>query len=108
MADETGATVVASVETAIDIPKDGTLSRTLYQDDQIRVVIFGFDTGQQLTEHTAAVPAIIEVVSGRLELTLDTEEVEATPGTWVHMPPNLPHSVAATEPSVMLLTMLRT
>ena len=34
-------------------PADGILSRTIYQDDQIKVVVFGFGQGQELLEHTA-------------------------------------------------------
>jgi len=83
------------------------LSRVLHSDDRLRVVIFAFDTGQELTEHTAAVPAVIQVVSGRLEAMLGDETVEVIPRSWVHMPAHLPHSLRAVEPTIMLLTMLR-
>lgn len=101
------ATVFTDLAAEVEIPPEGTLSRVLYKDDSIRVVVFAFDTGQELTEHTASVPALIQVVQGRLQLTLDDEMVEADPKTWVHMPAHLPHSVLALEPSVMLLSMLR-
>ena len=91
----------------IDIPQDGTLSRVLYKDDRIRLIAFGFDAGQELTDHTAALAVIVEVVSGRLRVGLGDETVDLSPGSWVHLPPNLRHSVFAIEPSVMLLTMLR-
>ena len=101
-------TVFTDVAAQVEIPTDGTLSRTLFADDRLRVVVFAFDTGQVLTEHTAGVPAVIEVIRGRLRLTLGDQPVEeAAPGCWIHMPAHLPHSVVALEPSVMLLTMLR-
>ena len=59
------------------------------------------------TEHTAAVPAVVQVLRGRLELSLGDEETTAGPGSWIHLPAQLQHSVRAEEPSVMLLTMLR-
>ena len=34
------------------------------------------------------------------------EVVEVRAGSWVHMPPNLPHAVRATEPSAMVLVLL--
>ncbi len=102
------ATVIADLAAEVEIPQDGTLSRVLYTDDQIRVVVFAFDAGQELTEHTAAAPAVVEVLSGRLRLTLGPDVVEAGPGSWTHMPARLPHAVVALEPSVMLLTLLRT
>ncbi len=100
------ATVFDDVGAEVDIPPDGTLSRVLYKDDRLRLVVFGFDAGQELTEHTASVPAVVQVLRGRLRLTLGGDEITAGSGTWVHMPAQLPHSVVALEPSVMLLTML--
>ena len=104
MTDET--TVFTDLAGEVEIPEDGTLSRVLYKDPGLRIVLFAFDAGQELTEHTAAVPAVIQVVRGRLDLTLGSDEVAAEPGAWIRMPANLPHSVRASEPSVMLLTML--
>lgn len=79
----------------------------LYRDDQIRVVVFAFDEGQELTDHTAAVPALVQVISGRIRLDLDGDPVELEPGSWVRMEANLTHAVLALKPSVMLLTLLR-
>lgn len=91
----------------IEIPTDGTLSRTVFEDDQVKVLVFAFDAGQELSEHTSASAAIIQVLSGKLALSLGGDPVEALPGSWVHMSPRLPHAVDAVEPSVMLLTLLR-
>jgi quercetin dioxygenase-like cupin family protein len=104
--DRPAATYTADVAAEIEIPENGTLSRVLYKDDKIRLVAFGFDRGQELTDHTARHAAIIQGISGRLEVNLDGTTVEVRPGSWVHMPPNLPHAVKAIEPSVMVLTLL--
>jgi quercetin dioxygenase-like cupin family protein len=91
----------------VDIPPNGILSRTLYQDEHVKVVLFGFDAGQDLSEHTASLPALLHFVQGEAELTLGHERHTAAAGTWVYMTPNLPHSVAAMTPVVMLLILLR-
>lgn len=91
----------------ISIPDDSTISRTIYQDDQIKAVLFGFAAGQELSEHTAATPAIMHFVQGEARMTLGQEVVEAKPGTWVHMPARLPHSIQAHTPVIMLLLLLR-
>ena len=101
------ATVFTQLAAEVDVPEEGTLSRVLFRDEQLRVVVFAFDAGQELTEHASAAPAIVQVVSGRLRLTLGEATTEVGAGSWVHMPARLPHAVAAVEPSVMLLTMLR-
>ncbi|MGW0081089.1 cupin domain-containing protein [Streptomyces sp. NPDC003393] len=100
------ATVITDLAAELAVPEDGTLSRVLYRDDRLRVVGFAFAAGQELTEHTSARPVVIQVVRGRLELVLGEEKTEARPGSWIHLPARLPHSVRAAEPSVMLLTVL--
>ncbi|HSL56848.1 MAG TPA: cupin domain-containing protein [Acidimicrobiales bacterium] len=100
------ATVIADV-TDVDIPHEGILSGTLFRDGPIRVVRFAFDEGQELTEHTATVPAIVQVVSGRLRVGAGGEEHVLEPGSWMHLPARMPHSVLAEAPSVLLLTMIR-
>jgi quercetin dioxygenase-like cupin family protein len=92
---------------AQEIPSDGILSRTLYADDQIKVVLFAFSVGQELSEHTASTPAIIQVVKGEARLMLGSETVEGHTGTWVYMPAQLVHSVQARAPLVMLLILLK-
>lgn len=91
----------------VEIPQDGILSRTLYQDEHVKVVLFGFDKGQDLSEHTTSMPALLHFVQGEAQLTLGTDERTAAAGAWVYMTPNLPHSVVAKTPVVMLLILLR-
>ncbi|MEU6419854.1 cupin domain-containing protein [Streptomyces spiralis] len=100
------ATVITDLAAELTVPEDGTLSRVLYRDDRLRVVGFAFAAGQELTEHTSALPVVIQVVHGHLDLVLGGERTEARPGSWIHLRARLPHTVPATEPSVMLLTML--
>ena len=99
-------TFIPNVAAELEIPVDGTLSRVLYRDERVRVVGFAFDAGQELTEHTAAVPALVEVVSGLIRVTLAADTHEVGPGGWLRMDAQLAHSVVAIEPSIMLLTML--
>ena len=103
---DTPAPVVRNILEEIAIPDEGTLSQVLYRDDLIRVVVFAFDEGQELTDHTAAKPAIVQVISGRIRLNLDGDPVELGPGSWVRMAAHLTHAVHALEPTVMLLTLL--
>jgi quercetin dioxygenase-like cupin family protein len=90
-----------------EIPPDSIVSRTLYNDEQIKVVLFGFAAGQELSEHTASQAALLSFIEGEAELTLGGSPHPASPGTWVRMPPRLPHSVKAKTRVVMLLTLLK-
>jgi mannose-6-phosphate isomerase-like protein (cupin superfamily) len=50
---------------------------------------------------------VIHILSGEADLVLAGDHVEAGPGTWVHMPARLPHSVRARTPLVMVLLLLK-
>jgi quercetin dioxygenase-like cupin family protein len=90
-----------------DLPENSILSQTIYKDKQVTVILFRFAADQELSEHTASMPAILHFLSGSAQLTLGGDEQTAKPGTWVHMPAHLPHSVTAVTPTTMLLTLLR-
>lgn len=91
---------------ADDIPADSIVSRTVFTDGQLKAILFGFAAGQELSEHTAARPAVLHFLQGQARLTLGTESHTAAPGTWIHMPAHLPHSVYAETPVVMALYLL--
>ena len=100
-------TLIGHLLDEVEIPENGTLSRVMFSGDGLRVVLFAFDEGQELTDHTASVPAVIEVVMGRFALTLGGDTVEFGVDSWVHMDAHLPHAVVALEPSVLILTLQR-
>lgn len=89
------------------VPEAGILSRTVTDTDEARVVYFGFAAGEKLSEHTASMPAILHMISGEARLTLGEDEHEAGPGAWTYMPANLPHSITAHTPVVLLLILLK-
>jgi quercetin dioxygenase-like cupin family protein len=71
-------------------------------------VFFAFDSGQELTEHTAGVPAVFQVISGRFRVSVaggDTSEMG--PEAWLLLDAREPHSLLALEPARLLLTMLQ-
>ena len=107
MIPEPSYTFIGHLLDEVDIPENGTLSRVMFSGDGLRVVLFAFDEGQELTDHTASVPAVIQVVKGRLGLTLGDDTVEIGDDSWVHLDAHLTHAVVALEPSVLILTLWR-
>jgi len=91
----------------VTVPADGILSRTLHDDDRLRVVLFGFSAGQELSEHTAKVPAVVHILEGEARLKLGEDTHEARAGAWAYMRPELPHGIYAKTPVVLLLLMLK-
>ena len=77
------ATTFLDLAEQVTIPEDGTISRTLYQDSGLKVVVFGFAAGQELSEHTSSSPAIMHFIQGEAQVTLDVVAPllrECTPG----------------------------
>lgn len=69
----------------IDIQEEATVSRTVLREDGLRAVLFGFDKDQALSEHTAAMPVIIQVLEGKLRVGGEGREVELTAGGIVYL-----------------------
>ena len=98
---------IEKLENLIDsFPPDSILSRMVYQDESIKTILFGFQPGQELSEHTASVPAILQFIKGKAEVVLGEEQQTAQEGTWVRIPANLPHSINAKTETLMLLTLV--
>jgi len=97
----------ADLAAEVQIPENGILSRTLYNDDHVKVLVFGFAKGQELSAHTAPMAASLYFVSGEAKLTLGEEITEAGPGTFVHMSPQLTHGIVAKTPVIMMLQMYK-
>lgn len=100
-------TLLANIADQVETPTDGTLSRTIHQDERLKVVLFAFSAEQELSEHTASTPAIMHFLSGEADVGLGDDKVSATSGTWIHMPAMLPHSIRAKTPVSMLLLLLK-
>ena len=96
-------THVSDLAKEVQPPDKGILSRTLFSDDRLKVVLFGFAQGEELSEHTASMPAVLHFLQGEAKLTLGDDIVEARPGTWVHMAKGLRHGIRAETPLILLL-----
>jgi quercetin dioxygenase-like cupin family protein len=108
MSDDMNPTMTDLMEVAalVDVAPDSTVSRTVLKAEGARLVLFSFDAGQELTEHTAAVPVLLQALDGHFEVTAAGRTVDLRPGGVIHLGSRLPHAVLAREPSRLLLTML--
>ena len=90
----------------ITIQPDSIVSRTFYKNDRFKAILFGFDAGQELSEHTSSHEVIIQIIRGEATITLGDDRHELADGSWLYLPPHLKHSVYANTPLTMLLLML--
>jgi quercetin dioxygenase-like cupin family protein len=96
-----------NLESLVTPTAQGIASRVLARAAAGNVTLFAFDAGEELSEHTAPFDALVLTLSGALTLTIGGATVQTAPQTIVLMPADVPHAVHATEPSRMLLIMLR-
>ncbi|MDI6773282.1 MAG: cupin domain-containing protein [bacterium] len=99
-------TLIPDLAALAEAPAESILSRTIYKDAQVKAVLFAFAAGQELSEHTASTAAIIHILQGEARLKLGDDDLDASSGAWIHMPPQLPHSLYARTPVLMLLLLL--
>lgn len=97
---------VAHMAELVDVAPQSTVSRTILRAEGVRLVLFGFDEGEELSEHTAAMPVLLQALDGRFDVTATGRTVTLVPGGVIHLGTRTPHSVLALEPGRLLLTML--
>jgi quercetin dioxygenase-like cupin family protein len=100
--------VVADLEAMVDVAEQGIVSKAIVENEHHKLIHFTLAAGQELSEHTASVPAVIQILAGRGTVTLGGEAHEGRPGMLYYMPADLKHAVVADEDLVFLLTMFRT
>ena len=89
------------------LPENGVLSRVLHKDDKVNVTLFGFSAGQELSAHSAPTPAILYFLEGEAEIQLGEDKVDTQPGSFIYMPPMLPHGIFAKTALRMLLVQMK-
>lgn len=88
-------------------PTEHIQGRALFTNDRVKMLAFPLRAGQTFEEHTSPHAAMLHFVEGEAEVTLGRDAVEARAGTWIHLPPRLPHSIHAKTQSLMVLIVLR-
>lgn len=94
------------LELVPELVPDSIISKSVTTAHDTKVILFAFAAGQELSEHTAARPAILHFLSGTATVTLGKDSFEAQAHSWVQMPAHMPHSIEAHSDTYMLLLML--
>ena len=96
-----------SLDALIAVQPGAVASRTLRKSKTGTLTLFAFDEGQELSEHSAPFDAFVQVLEGRLLITIAGEPHVVQAGQIILMPADVPHALRAEAPSRMLLTMFR-
>ena len=98
---------VFDVAHMIDYAEGGVVSKELIHNDAGSVTLFSLDAGQQLSEHTAPFDALLQVVEGEMELSVEGKVNVVKAGEAFVIPNGARHSVSAAKPFKMIITMIR-
>lgn len=82
----------------------GIVSQAVLTAPGLRVTLFQFAAGQELSEHTSSARVLVQVLSGRCDFTVHGEVRSLQAGDLMHLPPRLPHAVSAVEDLTLLIT----
>jgi quercetin dioxygenase-like cupin family protein len=100
------AHVIDDLLAEVSPPSRGILSRTIHDGEDMRLVLFGFAPGEELSEHTAARSAVIHVLAGDADVAVPGLRRSLGPGAWIHLPAHAPHSILAVTPLTIALYLL--
>lgn len=78
----------------------------VHEDETTKIVAFEFAEGQELPDHAAFHPVLIQILRGAVEFGLPDRTIILRPGEILHLTPKLRHWVRALEPTTLTVTML--
>ena len=82
------------------------VSKTLAQNEHVSVTLFSFDKGEEISTHDSIGDAMVHVIDGVGQFTVDGAEHICKAGDVLVMPAKKPHAVFAKEDFKMLLTVV--
>jgi quercetin dioxygenase-like cupin family protein len=84
----------------------GIVSQAVLTTPALRLTLFHFAAGQELSEHTSKARALVQILSGTCAFSTGATLHTLRAGDLLHLPPGAPHALTAPEPFSMLLTQI--
>ncbi len=100
---DTGTTLAELVQ----YQPGAVVSRTIMKRPSGTVTAFAFDEGEGLSEHTAAFDALVIMIEGMSEITVEGVAHRLAAGDILRLPSGRPHALKALARFKMLLVMIR-
>lgn len=91
----------------VDYQQGSVVSRTIIDKKEGTVTLFAFDEGQGLSEHTTPFDALVFILDGNAEVSIEGKPHDVKNGEMLIMPANKPHALKAVKKFKMLLVMVK-
>lgn len=96
-----------NLENLINYQPSSVVSKTVIKKPTGTVTLFAFEKGEGLSEHTTPFDALVYLIDGEAEITIDGELNVVKKGEMLIMPANKPHALKAKEKFKMMLVMIK-
>lgn len=100
-------TAVLKLKDMAAYQEHSVVSREIIRKPAGTMSVFAFDQGEGLSEHTAPFDAVVYLLEGEAEMTIDQKPHSVKEGEMIIMPANKPHALKAVTPYKMLLVMIK-
>ena len=98
---------IFNLENAVTYAAGSIVSKTIVKKQTGNITLFAFDKGQELSEHTAPFDALVHVMDGKVEISIDKKPFVLSVGEFILMPANIPHALKAVEKFKIMLVMIK-
>jgi quercetin dioxygenase-like cupin family protein len=93
------------LQAAAQSASSGRAGKQLVKEGPLRVTLVGLKPGNTLQEHHVDGPVAIQTLNGQVRVTMENDNVTLPAGHLLVLEAGLKHTLEATEPSQVLLTM---
>ena len=97
---------IYSLNESVKYSKGSVVSKIIQKSEAGNLTLFAFDEGQNLSEHTAPYDAMVYVIDGQARVIIGNKDYLLGEGSFIIMPANIPHALAAVTEFKMLLVMI--
>jgi Uncharacterized conserved protein, contains double-stranded beta-helix domain len=97
---------IVALTDQVTIQPGQVVSKTLAQNKHVSITVFAFDQGEEIGTHDSTGDAMVTVLEGTGQFTVDGKDYVLNQGQTLIMPATKPHSVYAKEAFKMLLVVV--
>ncbi len=99
-------TVIDDLRSLVPVEQGRVKPVSVLKATGANVVVFAFDAGTELREHSSQQPVLLQVLDGKVTVHLDGQTIDLAPGGLLHIEPTVLHSVTTNEEARLQLTVL--
>ncbi len=82
------------------------VSKIIVQNEHVSMTLFSFAQGEEIGAHTSKGDALVSILEGSAEITIDGNVFTVNAGESILMPADILHALYAKEPFKMQLTQM--